>query len=149
MKTEPSHVPISTSAPTVDDDDAIPSEPAVKAEPSTDPDWTTVHQVNKVKAFVSNDEKWKSIATGGLRVEKHNTKAKSNRIVVRNETTGKVILNCSIPSGGYVAPQIAKEKYFVTFYSRRLQDEVDKRFMIQTNSTQHAALLEILRELSK
>ena len=150
ITTQPSHVPASASAPIdVDNDDAVPSEPPVKVEPISDPDWNTVHQVSKVKVFVDNDGKWKSIASGPLRVEKHTTKAKNNRIVIRDGNTGKVLLNCSIPSGGTITPQVAKNKYFVTFFSRRVDDTESKMFMMQTQATHHEALLKILTELSK
>ena len=131
------------------DEDAVPSEPPVAVEEVSDPDWTTVHKVAKVKFFVDNDRKWNSVASGPLRVERHNSKPKSSRIVIRDGTTGKVLLNCSIPSGGKFTPQIAKNKYFITFFSQRAEDDKTKMFMLQTHASHHTKLLEILTDLSK
>ena len=153
ISTQPSHVPASASAPIdVDNDDAIPSEPPVEVGSISDPDWNTVHQVSNVKAFVNNVGKWATIAAGPLRVEKHTTKAKNNRIVIREGNTGKVLLSCSIPSGGAITPRVEGNKYYVTFFSRRVDDTESKIFMIQTPSSDHEAheaLLKILTELSK
>jgi hypothetical protein len=147
---EPRQAQDSSSLPiVVDDDDAVPSEPTVKVEPISDPDWTTVHHISKVKVFVDNEGKWKSIAGGPLRVEKHNTKAKTHRIVIRDANTGKVLLNCSIPSGGKISPQVAKNKYFITFISRRAEDGDSKMFMLQTHASHHEPLLQMLTDMSK
>lgn len=147
---EPRQVQNSSSLPTVvDDDDAVPSEPTVEVEAISDPDWTSVLHLSKVKVFVRDDTKWKAIASGPLRVEKHNTKSKTNRIVIRDANTGNVLLNCSIPSGGKITPQVAKNKYYITFLSRRADDSDSKMFMMQTHGSDHEALLQILTEMSK
>jgi RanBP1 domain len=142
--------PAPASAASVDiDDDAVPSEPRVEVEHVSDPDWTTVHDVGKVKFYVFVDGNWSQRASGTLRVDQSNSKASSRRIVIRDANTGKVHLNCSIVKDMPIMAQIVKQKYYIKFVSRQIEDDDDTRYMLQTNHRDHEKLVETLKEMAR
>jgi RanBP1 domain len=142
--------PAPASTTSVDtDDDAVPSEPRVEVEHVSDPDWTTVHDVGKVKFYVSADGKWNQRASGPLRVEQSNIKASSRRIVIRDANTGKVHLNCSIVKDMPIISQVAKQKYYIKFVSRQIDDDDDTRYMLQTYPADHEKLVETMKEMAR
>lgn len=142
--------PSVTSASVDADDDAIPSEPRVEVEYVSDPDWTTVHDVRKVKFYVFADGKWNPRASGSLRVEKNKSKPSNRRIVIRDVNTGKVHLNCSIAKQMPISAEVSnKHKVYIKFVSRQAEDEDGTSYMLQTLNTDHPKLFETLEEMAR
>jgi hypothetical protein len=138
-----------TSAASVDvDDDAVPSEPRVEVEHVSDPDWTTVHVVRKVKFYVFGDGKWNQRAPGSLRVKQNNNKPSNRRIVIRDTNTGKVHLNCSIAKQMPIVSHVTKQKYYIIIVSRQAEDEDGTKYMLQTLKGDHEKLVDTLTEMA-
>jgi hypothetical protein len=142
--------PVSTiSTDQENDTDQMPSEPKTEVEQVSDPNWSTILEVSKAKFYTHSNQKWNPCASGILRVEQHTTQQSNRRVVIRDASTGKVHLNCSIPKGTPITPKVVKEKYYITFVSRRLEDDMDMMFMLQTHRAEHATLLRTMEDMSK
>ena len=89
-----------TPAPAGDEDcPTLPSgEPSV-LEGDADKDWTTLEVIDKAQIYKTNDQgKFVKHCGGKFKFQEHNN-TQSRRLIMRNEASGKVMLNSSISKG--------------------------------------------------
>lgn len=134
-----------------DNDSGFPTEPSKEAERNSDPEYNTLYDVNKVKFYAMEGEKWKGFATGPLRIDQH-VSLGSRRMVLRDSQSGKVHLNLSI-SKGMTFKKIEKGsgvklRKYISFMGIRNEKVGSEMFMFSTSLEDHTNLLAKLCELA-
>eukprot|EP00548_Thalassiothrix_antarctica_P001063 CAMPEP_0194132662 /NCGR_PEP_ID=MMETSP0152-20130528/3077_1 /TAXON_ID=1049557 /ORGANISM="Thalassiothrix antarctica, Strain L6-D1" /LENGTH=504 /DNA_ID=CAMNT_0038827783 /DNA_START=70 /DNA_END=1584 /DNA_ORIENTATION=- len=117
-----------------------------------DVDWDTAYESKKIRYYLHNEKKeWKSFDKGPMKLQTQKADAKNKRLLLRDESMGKVRLNVMINDTKFTKKLSSTAgkptRYFILFNALRTEEKGMEQIMLQCKGEDHADLLDKLNEM--